>query len=118
MPVGPISTLVPQKYHQFLDSNTLKSLLVGSFDMAQKLTDSAGLTSLGVICKEPIFDVYPKVLGSLNEIGKDAVEEINPWVINTLVDWCNFDQVICSAPLNRLDKLLSHNVKKDLLKNI
>lgn len=71
--------------------------------MAQKLTDSAGLASLGVICKEPTTDVYPEVLSSLNEIGKDVVQEVNPWVINTLVDWCNFDKVICSAPLKSLE---------------
>ncbi|WAR19454.1 hypothetical protein MAR_001292, partial [Mya arenaria] len=91
------------EYRKLQDSNTLKSLLVGSFDVAQKLTDSAGLASLGIICKEPTFDVYPQVLSSLNEIGKDVVKEINPWVINTLVDWCNFDNVICSSPLKSLD---------------
>ena len=34
---------------------------------------------------------------NLNEEGEEAVAEVNrPWLINLLVDWCQFDQMICS----------------------
>ena len=105
MPCGPISTLVPQKYHRHLDAGILKSLLTASEEEQQRLSEAASLASLGIIYHEPTVEVYPQVLKSLNDIGREAVQEINPWVLNTLIDWCHFDRIICTSVPDAKDKV-------------
>jgi len=42
-----------------------------------------------------VFDVskpiYKGVQDRLNQKGKEAVADMKPWVVNLLVDWCDFD---------------------------
>jgi hypothetical protein len=36
---------------------------------------------------------------NLTVLGKETVESIKPWLISLLIDWCNFDEIICSDPI-------------------
>jgi hypothetical protein len=51
-------------------------------------------------------EVYPQVSANLNELGKLALEKIHPWILNTLVDWDNFDKLICSKEVEGMDILI------------
>ena len=52
-----------------------------------------------VITKQKTDTVYQRTLDNLTEGGKHAVEEIQPWVFNTLIDWAPpFESFVCSNP--------------------
>ncbi|XP_052788546.1 uncharacterized protein LOC128223306 [Mya arenaria] len=77
IPVGPLSTLIPEMFHQHLTRITLKSYLAATHD-------------------EYTETVYGKVLEYVNDLGRVAVERIHPWVLNVLIDLDGFDHIICS----------------------
>lgn len=44
-------------------------------------------------------------------LGKETVESITPWLISLLIDWCNFDEIICSDPIE--DKTYDSHTSMD-----
>jgi hypothetical protein len=49
--------------------------------------------------KQKTDTVYQRILDNLTEGGRNAVEEIQPWVFNTLIDWAPpFESFVCSNP--------------------
>jgi len=98
-PVGPISIVAPEKYHRFIPKGILKFLVCEDKKSAAKMRKKIGVADIPVITQAYTENVYTHITKNLTDIGKDALEEIHPWIINILVDWANFDQIICKCPL-------------------
>lgn len=49
-----------------------------------------------------IQSVYDHIMQNLTEVGKEVIEDVHPWIVNVLVDWANFDQIICTSPKDGL----------------
>ncbi|XP_033758516.1 uncharacterized protein LOC117340850 [Pecten maximus] len=99
VPVGPISNLVPPKYHTHLHKRILNSLIVASEKSAKRLREIA--VNVPVIVQEKTTEVYSHVLQNLTSLGQQAVAQIN-----VLIDWDNFDKVICISPLPGITRFL------------
>ena len=66
-----------------------------------------------IVTSQPNYEeVYPQICENLTEIGKDAIKDIKPWIINCLIDFGNFDQVICTCPI-RDDAVASESSELD-----
>ncbi|CAC5407271.1 unnamed protein product [Mytilus coruscus] len=106
IPVGPISTLVPQQYHAHIPRGILKSLVCETEESASKMRRKIGVADIPVITKKYSETVYDHILKNLTAIGKDVKEEVHPWIVNVLVDWANLNKLICSCPIepSELDK--------------
>ncbi|XP_033758103.1 uncharacterized protein LOC117340452 [Pecten maximus] len=111
VPVGPISNLVPPKYHTHLHKRILNSLIVASEKSAKRLREIA--VNVPVIVQEKTTEVYSHVLQNLTSLGQQAVAQINPWIINVLIDWDNFDKVICISPLPGTDETFNEHENDD-----
>ncbi|WAR20622.1 hypothetical protein MAR_002460, partial [Mya arenaria] len=95
MAIGPLSTAMPLRFHNHVSRDILKSYLAHNEEYGNKLQKQTFPADIPVIVKEYTNEVYPVVLKKLNHIGEDAVKEIHPWVLCTLIDWSHFDKVIC-----------------------
>lgn len=93
---GPISDLLPPRYHQYLPKEILKSYVCGNQTYADRFQRLVVPSDIPVMAFDKKKPVYRGVLNSLNEKGKAALKEIRPWLVNLLVDWCNFDEIICN----------------------
>lgn len=74
----------------------MKSYVSESEKNAQIFRQKADPADIPIIVYDKKKPIYAEVMKSLNQRGKEAVEKIQPWLINLLVDWCSFDQVICA----------------------
>lgn len=114
VPLGPICTLIPEKYHRFIDHGTLKAYLASNQKDANTFINEVGAADIPVISHQRSTTIYPLLQVSLTEGGEEAVREINnPWLINTLVDLVpSFEEFLSKKPLQ-------HNGKTNsiLLKN-
>lgn len=99
VPVGPICTLVPDKFHKYIPKDILKSLVCENQKKTAQIQEKIGVADIPVITKSYTNGVYQHILDNLTDLGKEAVEEIHPWIVNVLVDWANFDNVICESPI-------------------
>ena len=102
VPVGPISTLVPERFHKHISRGVLKSLICEDEKSASKIRAKIGVADIPVIVRPYTENVYDHILRNLTSLGRDAIQEIHPWIINVLVDWANFDNAICSSPVQGL----------------
>lgn len=95
---GPISELLPTAFHCFISKAILKSYVCESETEADVFRKKADPADIPVIVYNKSKPIYEKVKNNLNQIGKEAVAACTtrPWLINLLVDWSNFDHVICS----------------------
>ncbi|CAG2209519.1 unnamed protein product [Mytilus edulis] len=97
---GPIATLIPARYHQFIDGQTLKSYVASNERDAQIFKRKVGPADIPVITKKPSNKVYSQITDNLTDSGKDAINDINPNLFNLLIDWCpNFESFVCSKPV-------------------
>ena len=97
MAIGPLCTVVPIQFHRYLSPATLKSYLACNETYGNELRKSVEPADIPVIVKNYSEVVYDGVQKRLNQLGKQAVEALHPWVVNTLVDWDDFDRWICMA---------------------
>ncbi|XP_063438753.1 uncharacterized protein LOC134719719 [Mytilus trossulus] len=99
-PIGPISTLVPSRFHRLMPKQILKSYLSSSHSYSETFAKMVGPADIPVITKKRKDEVYDHIMSNLSEDGKIAVKEIEPWVFNTLIDWSTpFEHFVCTAPL-------------------
>ncbi|XP_063417487.1 uncharacterized protein LOC134700020 isoform X1 [Mytilus trossulus] len=97
---GPIATLIPARYHQFIDGQTLKSYVASNERDAQIFKQKAGPADIPVITKKTSNKVYSQITDNLTDSGKDAINDINPNLFNLLIDWCpDFESFVCSKPV-------------------
>lgn len=93
---GPISEILPRKYHRFASKSILKSYVCENERNADYFRRRADPADIPVIVCDKKNGVYKEVMANLNEEGKESVAAVNrPWLINMLVDWCQFDKMIC-----------------------
>ena len=98
-PVGPISILIPQRYHCFVSGDVLKSYLSSNRSDAETFSKLAGAADIPVITKQKTDTIYQRIMDNLTEGDRNAVEEIQPWGFNTLIDWAPpFESFVCSNP--------------------
>ena len=91
--------MTPEKYHRFITKGILKSLVCEDEKSAAKMRKKIGVAEIPVITQAYTENVHTNITKHLTDIGKDALEEIHSWIINILVDWANFHQIICKCPL-------------------
>ncbi|CAC5425038.1 unnamed protein product [Mytilus coruscus] len=104
-PIGPICTLLPNNFHQYVSQDILKSYLSCNVADAETFTKLAGAANIPVITKKKNDAVYQHVMENLTEGGKRAVMEIQPWLFNTLIDWSKeFESYVCSDALPDVDQ--------------
>ncbi|XP_053394053.1 uncharacterized protein LOC123539896 [Mercenaria mercenaria] len=95
MAVGPLCTVIPQTYHKYLSRDILKSYLSQDLKYSYELEKNVQPADIPIITKKFDEQLYPRIQNSLNDLGKQVIMEVHPWIINTLVDWDNFDDKIC-----------------------
>lgn len=95
MAIGPLSTVIPAKFHRHLSANILKSYLSCDHEYSRKLEKDVEPADIPIITKAFDEKVYTQVQNSLNELGQQFLMELHPWIINTLVDFDDLDQKIC-----------------------
>lgn len=96
-----VSELIPVRYHRFVPKGILKSLVCEDEEGAAKMRKKIGVADIPVITSKYRENVDEHIRINLTDTGKDALQEIHPWIINILIDWAIFDQIICTCPLGR-----------------
>ncbi|CAG2256382.1 unnamed protein product [Mytilus edulis] len=79
---GPIAKLILARYHQFIDGQTLKSYVASNERDAQIFKQKVGPADIPVITKKPSNKVYSQITDNLTDSGKDAINDINPNLLN------------------------------------
>ena len=98
----PLKDVIPYRYHGYLGEDLLKSYVVRNHEDGRKCEEEGFIPpgcNLIVTSQQNYEEIYPQICKNLTEIGKDAIKDIKPWIINCLIDLGNFDQVICTCPI-------------------
>ena len=96
MAVGPLATVIPARLHKHVSKNILKSYLSCSHEYTTKLQKDLEPSYVPVITRKYEEQLYPAVAAKINDLGKEFLMDVHPWVINTLIDWDELDQKICT----------------------
>lgn len=64
-----------------------------------------------------VFDVSKPIYKGVQK-GKEAVADMKPWVVNLLVDWCDFDEVICTPENNGKSCIIIFSLSSSFGQNI
>ena len=106
-PTGPISTLVPSRFHKYIN----KSYVAYNEADAQLIRKKSDPADIPILIKKKNSFVYAHVMKYLTDEGKVAIEEIhNPDVVNLLIDWCpEFERLVCSNPIPGIYHTSIHN---------
>ena len=97
---GPIASLVPAAYHKYISKSVLKSYVCSNEKEAQFLRKKMEPADIPVIVFNKFKPMYSGVSKNLSEFGLAATRDMKPWLVNLLVDWCSFDEVICKETVS------------------
>ena len=92
--------MLPTEFHKYVKTDILNTYVVSTEREADAISKEQG--SVDVIVFDRSKPVYPSVLKRLTNSGKEIVGQMQPWLVNVLVDWSSgFDFVICERSCKR-----------------